>query len=323
MARRKTVNETGIERIEGINAFDAWVSFACIKCKHQNNVKVGTELLSPSSAFEAAIWTCEQCGYGHSKKSRLPFKNWPKASIAANSLPAQRFWLGFFRIATEYPSSYSKQCNTCARVLPFAAFSKHKGWGPLERQMECRSCKGAINATLNPLRTAEQHHESAVRRRVADVLLKGVNEKISIDDLFSRFRSKCFKCNKKLDRKARRTWAIDHIMPSRYLYPLRISNAALLCSECNNAKHGRWPSEFYTNNELIVLSGLTGADLALLASVEPVVNREVDVNAGVTRYLTVREWSNLSKRIKELKALLIEYDLVGDLSDANKRALGL
>ncbi len=237
-------------------------------------------------------------------------------------MPVQRFWLGFFRIATEYPSSFSKQCNTCGRILPFAAFSKHKDWGPLERQMECRSCKGAINATLNPLRTAEQHHESTVRRRVADLLLKGENKTIDISDLFRRFNSKCFKCGKKLDKKARASWAIDHILPSRYLYPLKFENAALLCAECNNSKHGRCPSEFYTNNELIELSKLTGADLTLLASAEPIVNEDIDVNAGVSRYLTVRARSNLVKRIQELKALLIDYELVDDLSEQNKKALG-
>lgn len=322
MPRRKTVNLTGIERIEGISPFDAWVSFSCIKCKHQNNIKIGLELITPTSAFETANWKCDECGYVHSKNSSLPFKNWPKASTLKKSMPVQRFWLGFFRIATEYPSSFSKQCNTCGRILPFAAFSKHKDWGPLERQMECRSCKGAINATLNPLRTAEQHHESTVRRRVADLLLKGENKTIDISDLFRRFNSKCFKCGKKLDKKARASWAIDHILPSRYLYPLKFENAALLCAECNNSKHGRCPSEFYTNNELIELSKLTGADLTLLASAEPIVNEDIDVNAGVSRYLTVRARSNLVKRIQELKALLIDYELVDDLSEQNKKALG-
>jgi len=322
MPRRLTANVTGIERIEGIRPSEAWVGFVCLKCCHQNHVNIGLELLTPTSAYDTANWKCEKCGYLHSKSSSLPFKNWPAASRPGESLAAQRFWLGFFRSATEYPSSYWKQCNACGRILPFAAFSKHRNWGPLELQMECRGCKGGINAILNPLRSAQQHHESAVRRRVADLLLRGINKSVDLDDLFLRFDSKCFKCAKALDQKDRTTWAIDHILPSRYLFPLTLENAALLCAGCNNSKHGRWPSEFYTNNELIMLCKLTGADLGLLASTQPVVNKAIDVNAGVSRYLTVRERSNLPKRIRELKELLVDYDLVGNLSLANKQLLG-
>lgn len=322
MPRRETANLTGIERIEGIRPFDAWVGFVCLKCRHQNHLSIGLNLLTPTSAYATAKWKCEKCDYIHSKDSRLPFKNWPSASRPGRSLAAQRFWLGFFRSVTEYPSSYWKQCNACGRILPFAAFSKHRNWGPLERQMECRGCKGGINAILNPLRTPQQHHESAVRRRVADSLLQVVNTSVDFDDLFHRFDARCFKCGKPLTRRDRATWAIDHILPSRYLFPLTFENAALLCAGCNNSKHGQWPSKFYTNNELIKLSKLTGADLGLLASAQPVVNKAIDVNAGVGRYLKVRERSNLPKRIRELRELLVDYDLVGKLSRANKKLLG-
>ena len=322
MVRRKTVNETGIERIEGISAHDAWVGFVCIKCGGQNHIKIGLELLTPSLAFQNGKWKCSACGYTHSRASKLPFKNWPLSATLKGSLPAERFWIGFFRIATEFASSYWKQCNACGRVLPHLAFSKHTGWGPLELQMECRGCKGAINAILNPKRTAQQLHESAIRRRVADVFLQGTNQTIDIQALFRRFNAKCFKCEKSLGQLARKTWEIDHIIPSRFLYPLTLANAALLCSGCNNSKHGRWPSDFYTNNELIQLSKLTGADLSLLASPTPIVNSKIDVNAGVARYLTVRERSNLAKRIKELKLLISEYNLIEELTIENKKRLG-
>ena len=49
---------------------------------------------------------------------------------------------------------------------------------------------------------------------------------------------------------------------------------------------------------------------------------KADVNAGVTRYSTVRQHSSLSKRINELKDLLVDYKLVGYLSDKNKKLLG-
>lgn len=188
--------------------------------------------------------------------------------------------------------------------------------------MECRSCKGSINAQLNPLRTKEQLHEGAKRRRAAELLLEGQDEPIDFEDLFRRFDGKCFKTGKSLDIKKRKTWDIDHILPSAYLYPLSVQNAALLSSEANQAKRDKWPSQFYTNQELVNLSRLTGADLALLASKEPVLNSKIDVNACVLRGLTVREHSDLGKRVKALKWLLEKYDLTSKLTSKNKKMLG-
>jgi hypothetical protein len=323
MARRQSRNVTGLKRIEGIDVHAAWAAFQCLSCSELNLVHVGGALLDPKEALRSAKWACKKCKYLHSAGSKLPFKDWPAAFRSPKSLQAQRFWQGFFRVATEHASSYWKQCNACGRIQPFNAFSKHTGWGPLERQMECRGCKGAINAELNPLRTAEQMHESSLRRRVADLLLKGENRRVAFKPLFERFEGRCFKTGKKLTLEDRRTWAIDHVLPSRYLYPLSDHNAALLSVEANNAKRDRWPSEFYTNNQLIRLAKLIGADLGLLASKAPVLNPNINVNACVSRFLKVRERSNLPKRIAELKKLLRDYDLVKMLSPENRRLLGL
>lgn len=322
MARRKTKNITGLPRISGIEYHDAWVGFICLSCGELNNIQIGNKLLSPQKAYDTAKWTCKRCGFMHRKESDLPFKHWNKDFTLASSMEAQRFWEAFFRKVTEHPESYWKQCNVCGRILPFSAFSKHSGWGPLERQMECRSCKGAINAILNPKRTKEQLHESSVRRRVADLLLEGENQKMDIKDLFERFGHKCFKTNKKLDIKKRRTWEIDHILPSKWLYPLNKENAALLSKTANQNKSEKWPSEFYTNNELIKLSKITGADLGLISSKTPIMNTNIDVNKCVERYLQVREKSDLRKRVKELKKIIVDYKLVAELNETNKKILG-
>jgi CRISPR/Cas system Type II protein with McrA/HNH and RuvC-like nuclease domain len=155
------------------------------------------------------------------------------------------------------------------------------------------------------------------------MLLAGCDEAISIEDLFNRFDHRCFKTKKPLDITDRKSWAIDHILPSRYLYPLTVSNAALLSKEANDNKRDRWPSEFYTNNELIKLAKLSGADLKLLSSKKPIINPNIDVDACVTRALSVREQSNLWKRIDELKKMLISYGLADKLSESNKKFLGL
>ena len=323
MPRRKTKNVTGISRIQDIPYHDAWVSFVCVNCKEHNTFRVGQTLLNPSDAYETQLWECSHCGFIHSKETDLPFSNWPPDSILAESPVAQRFWNAFFAVSTEHIESYWKQCNVCGRILPFSSFSKHSGWGPLQRQMECRGCKGAINAVLNPKRTSQQLFESSIRRRLGDMLLAGCDETISISELFDRFGHKCFKTEKPLDIRDRKSWAIDHILPSSYLYPLTVSNAALLSKEANDNKRDRWPSEFYTNNELIKLAKLTGADLKLLSSKKPIINSHIDVDACITRVLSVREQSNLWKRIDELKKMLVSYGLADKLSDSNKKLLGL
>ena len=323
MPRRKTKNLTGIPRIPNIAYHDAWVSFVCVNCKKNNTIKIGQTLLRPSDAYENQQWKCAYCGFVHSKDTDLPFPNWPKNSTLAESPVTQSYWNAFFIISTEHNESYWKQCNVCGRILPFSAFSKHTGWGPLERQMECRSCKGAINAVLNPKRTSQQLFESSIRRRLGDMLLAEFDEVISVSKLFKRFENKCFKTKKPLNIKDRKSWAIDHILPSSYLYPLTVSNAALLSKEANDNKRDRWPSDYYTNNELIKLAKLTGADLKLLSSKKPIINTNIDVDVCVTRALSVREHSNLWKRIEELKKMLVSYGLVSKLSKENKKLLGL
>jgi len=125
-----------------------------------------------------------------------------------------------------------------------------------------------------------------------------------------------------LDINKRETWTIDHILPSKYLYPLKKENAALLSRDANENKRDQWPSKFYTNNELIELARITGANIDLISSKQPVMNRNIDVNKGVERYLHVREKSDLPKRIKEIKKILMVYKLVPNLSEENKTLLG-
>lgn len=333
MARRETKNRTNIKRLPGLPVHDAWVSFVCIKCSQLNFQHVGDKLLSPTDAYENALWKCSRCNFIHSKSSdlpikgfdrkALPFRDWSENARSHASIATQRFWKAFFAIATEYPSSYWKRCNTCGRILPASAFSGHKGWGPLEKQMECRSCKAVINANLNPKRTKEQLHESAVRRRIGDLLFPGEEKNINLNDLFTRFESKCFKTGKVLDIKDRKSWAIDHILPSRYFYPLTKENAALLSREANENKRDKWPSSFYNNNELKRLAIITGANLSLISSKKPIVNQDIDVDAAVSRLLSVRGATDLSRRIEEIKKVLQTYGLADKLSEQNRHMLGI
>lgn len=329
MARRKTKNLTNISRIEGIQPHDAYVGYICVQCNALNTINIGQKLLTPNEAYETQSWKCEKCEFIHCKDNSLSYTNWPDECKKGGTIPVQRFWQAFFRVYTENKEAYWKRCNCCGKILPFSAFSKHAKFGPLERQMECRSCKGVINATLNPVRTEEQLRESSVRRRVAELFVQKENkvkDDAFIRDLFKRFDSRCFKTKIKLDINNRESWAIDHILPSKYLYPLSKENAALLSTEANSNKRDRWPSDFYTNNELIQLADITGADLQLLSSKEPIINPNItneNVNFAVENYLSVRENSNLKKRVAEIKKIIIDYGLINKLSEKNKKLLGL
>lgn len=322
MARRETTNTTGIPRIEGLTSHDAWASYSCINCRERNYVNIGQYLLTPEEAYENCKWMCGVCHFDHYSEAELPFESWPEPATEATGTPAQRFWKGFFRSCTEKPESYWKQCNTCGRVLPNQDFSRHAKWGPLEKQLECRACKAVINANLNPKRTTEQLRESAAKRRIAELLTEANDEKLNVEDLFRRFDYKCFKTGATLEIEHSASWQIDHTIPSRYFYPLSFENATLLSTDANQNKSGKWPSEFYTNTELVNLARITGANLTLLARTTPINNPHIDVNLCVTRYLTVRDASSLQKRINELKSLLEKNELINQLSDGNLKMLG-
>lgn len=331
MARRSSKNETGIERIAPPHGavHDAWTAYVCLNCRSLNYVYIGDELLTPEEAYNGQSWVCEKCGFEHSKCSDLPSswdECWLPELLESGELTVERFWRAFFKNATENPQAYWKFCNACGRIQPSNHFSKHAGWGPLEKQMECRACKAAINAVLNPQRTSEQLRESSVRRRIGDLIVSDYKEKLDNPALFERFGGKCFKTGKPLDITKTGTWHVDHILPSKYLYALNPRNAALLSDEANRNKRDRWPSEFYTPQELVELARITGADLQLLSSPEPVQNTSIsseNVNRAVDRYLAVRNSTDLPKRIAEIRKVLQYYNLTALLDERHKSMLGL
>lgn len=322
MARRSAVNTTNIPRIANIDRDALYISYGCVRCGERNFENIGKSKISPNVAYNTMSWKCNKCGFVHSKDSDLPFSNWPEEAIQKEFTSAQRFWENFFRLATDKAEYYWKQCNVCGRILPNYEFAKHTGWGELEKQMECKTCKASINALLNPRRTTEQLRESALKRRIAE-LLAGGDEKLDVKDIFARFDSKCFKTKRVLNINEPDTWELDHTLPSKYFYPLTRINVTLLSTEANQDKSGKWPSEFYSNEELIELSRISGQSLELMASREPIYNTNIDVNSCVDKILTGRTAADLVKRIKELKELLETRNLTHFLSDENKRILGI
>ncbi len=200
-----------------------------------------------------------------------------------------------------------KYCRVCECLKPLESFDRHKpntSSFRSGRQLECKSCKRSINRLLNPLRTREQHREASERRRLYG-LLAG-EAKINERAVLKRFGGKCFNCGKKLDRSRRspKRYHLDHTLPARYLWPL-IKGPTVLCSDCNNAKHDKWPSEFYSPKQLRQLAVLSGIPYDLLEAAPQLNPRAVETLLGNVDAFLAR-WVRYPAEIKKLRRLLIQ-----------------
>ena len=146
-------------------------------------------------------------------------------------------------------------------------------------QLECRFCKKfEVNAAHNPKRTAAQMKEDAARRRAFELLLEGLYEgtpqlryraatgRELADDVWAGFGGKCFKCGTSLTTP--RDMALDHTRPLALLWPLD-GGATALCPTHNSEKRDRPPVAYYSPEELLRLSKITGIRLAELMNPAP------------------------------------------------------
>lgn len=200
-----------------------------------------------------------------------------------------------------------KYCIICNAAKPLDAFDRHAS-RRTGRQGECRQCKTTYNSIKNQTRTSDQHREAAQRRRLY-VDVSGATEKIDSNEIFRRFEGRCFKCAKKLvdgnGTPLAGAYQLDHTLPAYYLWPLTTDNGTLLCSEHDNEKSGKWPSEYYSDERLRSLQLLTGLDYQLLKGA-PTINPAAierlkepkNVQALLTKYAPyMAELVNLRNRI--------------------------
>ncbi len=194
-----------------------------------------------------------------------------------------------------------KYCRVCENLQPLDHFDRH-GRMPSGHQLECRSCKKEINRALNPLRTVDQHRESAERRRLYGIIAG--ETKINSGPVYEKSAYTCFRCGKALNESAEKH--LDHTLLAKLFWPLS-TGPTLLCSDCNNVKHDKWPSEVYTRPQLKKLSVLTGIAFNLLGG-PPKVNPE-----AVERIIKqvdnfVETWIPLPEDIKRVRKTILEYD---------------
>lgn len=130
-------------------------------------------------------------------------------------------------------------------------------------QNECRMCKKIeINDHFNPMRTADQLHESSTLTRERKLLLqenqilqdfKARRNKLGLRTfVWERFDRKCFRCNIPVTKSG---FELDHTRPLAYLWPLD-EYATCLCAPCNNKKHDAFPADFYSAKELKKLASV-------------------------------------------------------------------
>ena len=81
--------------------------------------------------------------------------------------------------------------------------------------------------------------------------------------IWKKFRKRCFKCGPNSKPIALEDMALDHTMPLAYLYRLD-ETATCLCSSHNSQKSDNFPVDFYSEDELIRLSEITGLSLKQL-----------------------------------------------------------
>ncbi len=144
-------------------------------------------------------------------------------------------------------------------------------------QLECKACKKFfVNAPLNPQRNAQQFKEDGLRRRAIEVLVNTLLEKNLVHFEFEKrtkkefskyiwekFDKRCFKCGPDSEPISLGDMALDHTMPLAYLYRLD-ETATCLCSNHNSQKSDHFPIDYYSEEELIRLSSITGLSLEQL-----------------------------------------------------------
>jgi hypothetical protein len=173
-------------------------------------------------------------------------------------------------------------------------------------QLECKVCKNTkINPTLNPLRTPDQHREASDRRRLYLALAQ--DSKIDADAVYERFGGKCFNCERPLKKLGGADgYRLDHTLPARYLWPLN-AGATLLCADCNNAKHERWPSAYYDAAKLRRLAVLTGIEHGMLTgdvrfNPEALALIRSDIDGFLAR------WVRYADEIARLRNLILQRE---------------
>ena len=200
-----------------------------------------------------------------------------------------------------------KYCIVCNSVKPLHLFDHHAS-RKSGRQGECRLCKKVYNAIKNQTRLTDQHREAAQKRRM--YLDLAGSAKISSGKIYERFGYRCFKCKadlRKVDDERERP--LDHTLPIAFLWPLTTENATLLCRSHNGEKSGKWPGQYYSDQELRELAVLTGIPYETLAA-QPFYNPEAIESLKQTEVVDelLRKYATYMSEIIKIRNRIMESE---------------
>jgi len=281
MPRRKPytrvvkIQQIRAEHVKGMGDV-VFKGFQCLNSECQQFIFVRKDEVGED--FEIA---CPNCGAVLRSGNETTFYHYTLRDLRDDSVIEQ----GQFTILhDDYVSEAQefKYCIVCNTLKPLQLFDRHRA-RKSGRQGECRLCKTVYNAIKNQTRLTDQHREAAQKRRM--YLDLAGSEKLDSQKVFEQFGYKCFKCGKDLrDVEDEKERPLDHTLPAVYLWPLTTENATLLCREHNGEKSGKWPSEYYSTEELKRLAVLTGIPFELLDG-PPQYNPEAIVRLRQPEYV--------------------------------------
>lgn len=313
MARRAgytEVQKEGQERPEHVKGMGdvLFKHFQCLNPSCENFITVKVSEIGEDFSI-----VCPACGFAHESGGETKFFDYNLYhKVNKKTIETGEFVVLHDDYVAE--AKLHKYCILCYTMKPVELFSRHSARAS-GYQGECQSCKTTYNGIKNQTRITDQHREAAQRRRLY-MQLAADDHKIDSRAVFDKFGGKCFNCDKKLEftQKGKRSFDLDHTLPASLLWPMRTGNSTLLCSGCNNEKHGEWPSKFYkSKDKLKKLAVLTGYPYELLSG-PAVINGD-----AVTMILEdvdgfLETWIPYPNDIKKVRRLLIQHG-VGDIFD--------
>lgn len=257
--RVNRINEIRADHVKGMGDV-VFKGFQCLNSECEEFIFVRKD--SIGDIFEI---TCPSCGFVFRSGDETQFFSYEMLDIRNN--PPTVVEDGNFTILHDDYVAEAKEykyCLICNALKPLELFDRHSA-RQSGRQGECRLCKAVYNSIKNQTRITDQHREAAQKRRMYLDLSGGT--KIDSEAVYEKYGYRCFKCGKDLRTvENQNERPLDHTLPAVFLWPLTTTNATLLCRDCNGGKSGKWPSLYYSDQELRRLSVITGVPYDLLTS---------------------------------------------------------
>lgn len=299
MARRKPytkvvkTNQLRAEHVQGMGDV-VFKGFNCLNSACKEYIFVRKDQIDEEFSI-----VCPHCGFVLHSRGETTFYDYELVNTQDGSVIEDgKFTILHDDYVDEAPEF--KYCIICGTLKPLEFFDQHSA-RQSGRQGECRLCKTIYNSIKNQSRITDQHREASERRRLYGFLAREPS-KLDAKVIYDRFGHKCFRCGKSLTYP--QDGNIDHTLPAKLLWPVS-TGATLLCSDCNNLKHGKWPSEVYSKNQLKKLAVRTGIPCEILSG-KPFLNPDA-VQWLIDNIDTfIERWITYPGEIKRVRSLVLE-----------------